>query len=293
MIFFNNFDIINDNPIPLAPIRGQMGDCEFSLPALAEIGSKTNALYNDFFNFIAFFPRQATTLVARLQTPNGEVPITGLGTVTTLGYFTNSLGQKPAAINIDWHSVLNTVGSGCYRLILRASFGSRTLEFKSFQFKVLPFNEYTSEESVRIDWTITGKAGDPNNPKNVRDFANEQFVNCIRLPYALFGKDDSESEQENVRYQNGQKLYVGQNRRVKYTLETGFYPYAVHNFIQFDTLMGNKVTITDFNTENPTLHTETPVSTFGNYEPTWVVGSVTAKAVIECESEFDNHYKFR
>jgi hypothetical protein len=293
MIFLQNFDILGSNPIPEPRIRNFFGDCEYTLPAIAEMVTRTNTLFNDYHNFIAFFPNQVASATVRLITATGEVEIGTKGVISSLGYFTNSKQEKPISVRIDWFEVLNQIGAGCYQLVIRGDLGSTTLEYKSFKFNLLPYSEHTADETVRIEWTLSGKVGDPTNQANIRDFDKQQFINCLRLPNALFGGDNSEAEQENVRYQNGKKKYTTQNRKTKYELELGFYPYQVHNYIQYDIMMGENVELTDFNSENPALHTKTKITNFGEYAPEWYVGSEYAKCVVECESEFDNHYKFR
>jgi len=294
MIFFQNFNILSQNPTPFIPVREQAGECEFALPAIAEMGSVTNDLYNDYHRFIAFFPSIVTSATAKLLKPDGtEVNIGSYGTVSTLGYFTNSLNQKPFSVYIDWHAVLNDIGIGCYRIILRGVFGSTTITEKSFLFNLQAYSEETINETVRVEWTLTGQLGSYKTEQEQRDFDTQEYRNCLRLPSAYFGEDSSDPEFESVRYKNGQKLFTSQNRKTKYIFKTGFYPYAVHKFIEFDMLMGENVEITDFNEANPTLHTQTKVTNFGEYAPEWNIWDTEAKAEVECESEFDNHYKFR
>jgi hypothetical protein len=293
MIFTQNFNILSDNPIAPNSVRAAYSDCEFALPMLAELGTKTDDLKNDYFNFIAFFPEQVTAATTWLQTESGEVVIGSYGVVSPLGYFTNSKNEKPVSILIDWHAVLNDLGVGCYRLIIRGALGATTIEHRSFKFALQAYNTINADETVRIEWMISGEVGDNSNPRYYRDFSTQEFINCIRLPNALFGGDTSSAEQVNVRYSNGQKVYTEQNRKAKYTLTTGRYPYAIHQFLQYDALMGENTNITDYNLQNPTFHLQTPVCNFGDYEPSWVVGSEFASLSVECESEFDNHYKFR
>lgn len=294
MIWTNNFNILSQNPIAVLPIKEQAGECEYALPAIAEIGSITNDLFNDYHRFIAFFPSIVTTATAKLLKPDGtEVNIGSYGTVTTLGYFTNSLNQKPFTVYIDWNAVLNDLGIGCYRIILRGVFGSTTITEKSFLFNLQAYSTEVIDETVRIEWTLTGKLGSYKREEEQRDFDSQEFRNCLRLPSAYFGEDSSDSEFESVRYQNGQKLFTTQNRKTKYILKTGFYPYAIHKFIKFDMLMGEQVEVTDFNIANPTIHTRTRVGNFGEYAPEWNIWDDVARVEIECDSEFDNHYKFR
>ena len=297
MIFFKNFNIIQNNPERRATYIPDASEfeCPFVLPAFAEIGAKSSSLKNDFHTLITFFPEVVTTATSKLKKCDTgvEYNVTGLGTETALGFFQNDLNQKPKGMSIDWNLVLNAHGAGCYQLIQRGTYAGGVVTEKSFVFNVKPFSSFAADETIRIEWTHTGQVGDVQDNQLIRDFAQQNWVNQIRLPESRFGRDSSQPEEEYVRYSNGEKVWTESRRIPSYELEIGFFEGVFLRYIEFDILQADKVAITDYSNLNANSHTETYVNNFGAFEPEYDPLSRLAKVTVECNAAFENHVKLR
>ncbi len=295
MIWTEDFDILRGNPIvtPTYNLFRSNNDCSFKIKVFADLSDPTNELTNDFSSFITFYASVVSSASVVLFRNGIEVPYAGLGTLYDLGFFANKFNQKPMGFRFDWNAILDAHGAGCYQLRFRGMIGSVEVDRYSFKYELLPFDEDAADETVRVQYFLNGELGDPESELNRRDFQKINWENQIRIPNSIFGKDNSDAENESVRYQTGIKIPTQHIRRTRYIWNIGFIWQKLHRFIQFDILMGENITMTDYNLINPTRHTNTPVINAGEYKPNYNDLSELADVDVELESAYDNHYKFK
>lgn len=296
MIWKQDFEILKEAPktAALHPIFTSEDTCGFRLPVFANLDDQNDEITNDFSSFITFFSSVVTSATAVLiKNGSEEIPISSVGQDFSLGFFQNTLNQKPFGVRIDWFAVLAGFGSGCYQIRVRGVFGTTNIDRFSFKYNLQPFDEERADNTVRFHYFLNGFVGDPENEQNRRDFQRVNWENQLRVPFSIFGKDNSDVENEFVRYQTGVKFPTTQIRKTKYVLNIGRIWFELHRFIQFDVLMGDNLTITDYNLNNSAIHIETPVTGAGEYSPNYNTLDKLAAVEVEFESAFDNHYKLR
>ena len=296
MIWKRDFEILTENPLDSGTkniFDSECGKCETILPVYADLSDSSDHK-NDWTRWIEFFsPLIQSGSVALIKDDGQVIAVSGVGAEYTLGFYANRFGTKPMGAWIDWRAVLAAYGAGIYQIRLRGVYNNQNVDKFSFKFRLAMYDEDRVSDSVRISYTLNGIIGDFTDQKKQRDFQNIDWNNRIRIPFSHFGRDNSNAESEFVRYQSGIKKPTSYNRKQKFLLNIGRVCRQIHNYIEFEVLMGSSIRITDYTKNNPTPHINTEVVNAGNYAPEYTAGSNLARVEVELESAYDLHYKLK
>ncbi len=303
------FYMLRDNPYVVPPLSFTdeiSASCCFALPALAEIGDKTNDLFNDYHCPLFFWGNGFQTANLKLQKNiNGEwtdiltLTDNGYGEYHEFGFFVDRYLNSAIGYTLDWNLVLNSgadnFGEGNYRIKSTGTptFGIETVEKFSFEFCLKKYTEARADKTVRISWYNNGTKGDPEDDRKKKDFGTLNWFNQIRLPNASFGSDTSDFTEEFVKYQTGFMDWTEDSQTEKYKMELKGYPNEIHRYVKIDILQSDNIIISDYNTRNPTPHTNKEVRRIGNYEPNYVEGALKSSVEISFQQAFQNLIKKR
>lgn len=273
------------------------------MPVLAET-VHTNDLFNDQTSPIFFWGTGFSTATLILQkyesgswTDKETLNVNTWGTAYAYGFFENMNGDKAIGYALNWRDVLidGDLGEGNYRFksVGTKLIGGGTVTKYSFEYCLKEYTVYRADETVRIDWWMSGNFGDVENDELKADYGNLNWYNSIRLPSAVFGFDISSSEKTFVKYQNGQQVWLTDSQVEEYKLKMGRYDQELHRFIKVQIMQSDRMRITDYNIQNPTRHQNRYVIMTGNYEPEWQMWSMTANVEVTMQQMYQNHNKKR
>jgi hypothetical protein len=291
------FEVIDNAPLGpvFAPLLETVNleKCCFMLPALAE-SSFTNALKNDFHSPFFYWSNAFTTADMQLQEfTNGEwSDLVALVDNTYGRFFTYGTYGTIEPLNgyqLQWSLVLSIHGEGTYRV---KSTGAKilggTLEKYSLDFCLKEYTDARAENSVVIDWTLTGSVGDEENDELRKDYANLGWINQLRLPNAMFSQTESEFSTETTKYQNGSMTQTSDNQVEGYLLQVASMPNTVIRFLRINAFQAFDLRFTDYNSKNPTPMTNKKVTEPSGFEQTLVAGVDKMKWSINFKPKFQN-----
>lgn len=291
---------IKDSPDTPSPIDIVQIDapntCCFSLPALAQLVI-TDPLKTDY-HFEAFLWNNAYTgAVMKLESFEGGVWVdkanltdNTLGTFYDFGYYFTMHNENTMGFLIDWSLVLNAYGAGRYRLKCTGTqINASTVDRYSLDFCLEEYTPVRAERTVRISYWYNGNKGSIISDKDRRDYGSLDLFSQIRLPECVFGNDtSSEHEKTFVKYQNGKIIPIEDSQIEEYTLRTGLLPTALHRYLKINILQGGAVSITDYNADNPTPHSNKYVEWIGAYEPTYTEGVLKSFVELTFQQSYQN-----
>lgn len=296
-----DFNLIIKNSLRSAPseittytIQQIESGCCFELPALAET-VYTSDYKNDYMSVITWWGIDIASVTMYLQkysngswtnvaTLNGNT----YGTFYTLGFYTTIDNEKAIGFNLKWENVLIALGEGNYRIKTTAtSITSETINKYSFDYCLKEYTDNRADRTIRVEWWLNGIIGDKDFDDQRNDYSNKNWANQIRLPESKFGYTKDDVERTFVKYQGGENIWLKDESIPEFTLKTGRYTADLHNFIKYNLLKGDKISITDYNTNNAERFIDKYVVPNGGYSPNWVDGSIHAS----CEIKFNAYYQ--
>lgn len=297
-----NFKVIRNNPTDpdneLDLPKSSNSDCCFTLPVLAEI-VVTSPYNNDKSSVIWFYDNAFSGAVMELEkyvsgawTKVDDLDNTDNGTYYAYGFFTNDLNEKAMGYQIDWQKVLVLHGDGSYRVKTVETNIFGTTNKYSLEWCLRTYTPDRANGTIRFDWWLNGICGDSNNDQRIRDFGSLNWFNEIRLE-GWFGLNSSEYEKNYVRYQNGQQVWIKDERTQNYACDIGRVPNYVHELLSGEVFQADYITVTDYNTENPTTHIDRAIKLTSSYEPNWYKFSKYAFVNLTFTNEYKNFVRKR
>lgn len=292
--------LIKTNPITDDPLEFERRElnCCVPLRVLAE-SVFTNELFNDISSPLFFWGAGFSTANLILQEKiNGSwtdaktLNVSTWGTPYAFGFFTNIYGENAIGYELNWKDVLNHVdlGEGNYRFksVGTLLIGGGTVTKYSFEYCLSTYTAERADDTVRIDWWMSGNFGDPENDQLKKDYGTLNWHNSMRLPGAVFGFDGSTYEKNYVKYQNGKQVWLQDSQVEEYVLKMGRYDQALHKYIKTEIFQSDEIKITDYNINNPTRHQNKYVILASDYKPNWTFGNMTALVEVTLKQAYQN-----
>lgn len=216
------------------------------------------------------------------------------------GFFINNKQEKAMGYLIHWKLVLSGLGAGKYRVKTVETNIFGTTNKYSLEWTLKAYNSDIVNNTVRISWWMNGITGDSTNDQRVRDFGALDWFNEIRLPKALFWGTTSEYEKDYVQYQNGQRVWIQDERTRSYKFELVQAPAYIHELLSGEVFQADTIMMTDYNGDNPALDkdcnpvlVEKYVKLSSSYEPNWIYRSKYANVELTFINEYQNFIRKR
>ena len=273
-----DFYLLSTVSNPNGPIIERKGlECCFELPALAEM-TFTSKYKNDKHSVIWFFGELFPTAKIYLQKRTAgvwnnveELTNDDYGKFYPFGFHTNKFNEQAIGYQIDWAKILVSKGHGVYRFKGEAtpSIGD-PVAYLSFEFKLLKYTDERAENSVYASWNRNGILGSRESDSRIDDYSDLDWFNAIRIPRSTFGYWIANDENEFVKYQNGAMVWTKDDDVEELTWYVVAMPEPVHKFLRVDMMQSGKITITDYNSGNPTVYVDKEVVRSGSYQPEWI-----------------------
>lgn len=295
------FFTIDDNPLAtkatgVVTLIDNPNECCFELPALAE-SIFTDDYKNDLHSFITFWNNGfvSATYVLEKYTLGSWQTAAALtdntyGVFYDYGFYETIYGEKTMGYLLDWALVLTSLGEGNYRMkATGVTISGANVDRYDFDFCLREYTEARADRTVRTEWWLNGNIGNIDFDDKKQDYGVLNWYNGLRLPESKFGYDSSNTERKFVRYQSGEQKWLQNLTTPEYILKTGRFSSELHRYIQFNILMGDKIRVTDYNTNNPNIHQNRFIIPNGNYAPVWVDGSKYASVEVKFNPHYLNH----
>jgi hypothetical protein len=298
-----DFKIIKNNPTdPTSTLdlpKSTVSDCCFYLPVLAEL-VVTSEYNNDKSSVIWFYDNGYTgaameleQLVSGTWTKIADLIDDTYGTFYDYGFFTNDNTEKAMGYLIDWNLMLVAFGQGKYRVkTVETGILGNTNKY-SLEWCLWTHTPDRAEGTVRIDWWLNGILGDSENDRLTRDFGALDWFNEIRLPSAYFGDTTSTYEKEYIRYQNGNQVWIKDERKREYRLEIGRIPNYLHELLSGEVFQADATSLTDFNINNAVQNIDTYIKLSSDYAPRWNTNTKLASVELSFENQYQNFVRKR
>jgi hypothetical protein len=304
------FKLIANNPIdPESELdlpKFSATSCCYDLPVYAEL-IYTKDFNNDKSSVIWFYDNAFSDSLLELEkyvngvwTKQADLNNNTYGTYYAFGFFENNQNEKAVGFLIDWALVLSGLGIGKYRVKTVETNIFGTTNKYSLEWSLKAYNLNIVDKTTRISWWMNGITGDSSNDKRTRDFGALNWFNEIRLNNSLFWSKTSEYEKEYVQYQNGQKVWLKDERTRSYKFELNAAPNYIHELLSGETFQADTIMITDYNSNNPALLQdcnpellEKFVKLSSSYEPKWAFGSKYASVELTFLNEYQNFIRKR
>lgn len=299
---FENFKLLPNNPTDpeneLDLPKSVNFDCCFTLPVLAEL-VVTSEYNNDKSSVIWFYDENYSAVTMELQkyvngvwTKQTDLNDNSNGTFYAFGFFVNELNESAIGYLIDWQLVLTNYGEGSYRVKTTETGILGNTEKYSLEWCLRTHTPQRANGTLRIDWWLSGITGNKEFDTKYRDFGTLNWFNEIRLE-GWFGLDKSTYEKDYVRYQNGQRVWITDERNREYGCQIGRVPSYVHELLSGETFQADAISITDYNTDNANTHIDRYVKLSSDYEPNWSKFSKYAGVELSFINEYQNFVRKR
>jgi hypothetical protein len=307
---FENFKLIADNPSTTTSVldlpKFSTSSCCYELPVFAEL-VYTKDFNNDKSSVIYFYGKAFSDALLELeQYTNGSwVKVADLndatyGTYYAFGFFENNQNEKAAGFLIDWALVLSGLGVGKYRVKTVETNIFGTTNKYSLEWSLKAYNSNIVNKTTRVSWWLSGVTGDSSNDQLKKDYGSLNWYNEVRLKNSLLWSKTSEYEKDYVKYQNGQKVWIKDERTRSYKFELLGAPNYIHELLSGEAFQADTIMITDYNSDNPAMDSdcnpellEKYVKLSSSYEPNWAYGSKYAKVELTFVNEYQNFVRKR
>jgi hypothetical protein len=307
---FENFKLISNNPTTPDSVldlpKFSQSSCCYELPVFAELVF-TKDFNNDKSSVIWFYDNAFSDSLLELEqyisgawTKVADLNDNTYGTYYAFGFFENSQQEKAVGFEIDWKLILSGLGAGKYRVKTVETNIFGTTNKYSLEWSLKTYSSDIANKTTRISWWMNGITGDSKDDQKVRDFGSLDWFNEIRLPNSLFWSKTSEYEKDYIQYQNGQKVWIQDERTRSYKFELRQAPNYIHELLSGETFQADSIMITDFNGDNPAMDNncnpeliEKFIKLSSSYEPSWVYGSKLASVELTFINEYQNFIRKR
>lgn len=147
-----------------------------------------------------------------------------------------------AGVEVDWYSVYTLLGIGVFYIKIEHTTLSRTFTTETHHFQVLPFNEETADNTIRIKTFHDGVLS------SGIDYQNLEWESMVRLPARVIQKSPIQETTEFVSLNERKKTFSQINERVitEWTIKTDPIPSEVYNHLIYNQLLNSVVEVSDY-----------------------------------------------
>lgn len=291
-----NTDLVN---LPANPLPGCCSD--FVIKVLAD--DTGEAMSNDISGTYLWCDPVVTAATMKLKKFSSSLATwedaddlddNDYGVLYPFGSIVNSLGQKFIAYKIDWAKVLDLLGEGSYKVafsITAPVFGEQVID--SYEYCLKTYTPERADGTIRLEYFLNGVIGDYSDDTKIRDFANLNWYNQLRVP-GYFGYPKSTYKSEDVEYENGQSNFIEDEQTPLYKMKIKMIPFFMHEIIRTDYMQADRLLVTDYNSRNNGSYISKGIRKESGYEPNWhELGSEFASVELQFRNEFNNYRKLR
>jgi hypothetical protein len=290
---FINVNMILNNPIGGGLVTAEPNtlDCCYEYIALAEIGAKTNELFNDKHSVIGFFNQSFASASIVINRNGVDAPVINddYGKLYTLGFHNTIYGEQAMGYQIDWYKVINLLGEGDYTFkIVGTLITGGDVTFSTFTFCLKKYTPFRADNTTVLNWLHNGNIGSNLNDKQRHDYGIINWFQGIRINNSYFGNDKITTQKDFVKYQNGEMVWLENSHTNQYELYIGNAPSELHRFMQTSMIQGANLTITDFSINNPNKHINRSCIHTGEYSPKWESNTMLASVTLTFDQGYQN-----
>ena len=197
-----------------------------------------------------FFYRRSTsgdTITLKLKQDGTEVATITDNTYGTLYDFGTYSGDQAdyKIFIIDWDLVYNAFGDGVY--LIDADYvisAGSSFTASSQEFKLLEYNDYRADGTVRFEWTQNGRIRNSEF-----DYTGLDITQYIRLD-GKFGGWEPALEKDEIIYSNYERKQVQDEVVNSYTFESRLVDSYISKLLVNDMMLADSINVTDFNLYN-------------------------------------------
>ncbi len=292
-----NLKVINLDTVDpvLDVVKEGFSDCCYKLMALAQESGGTN-LSNDRGSFLVFLSEAVTSSSFFLEKNENGVWVekqsledNSLGTFYPRSFDTNQFGEDLKGYLLNWQLVLQTYGTGCYRIkhVSVSLTGARPDEY-SFTYNLHRYSPERANGTVRLDFYNLGQIGDWRKDSKKIHYGGTTWYNSLRLS-GWFGTSSGVYEENFVRFQNGRMVKETDEEKDQFNLELNPLPYYLHQYIKKTALQSDRLFVTDYNSLNSEEHVERLIVRTGDYVPATGLGRKLSPVNVEFEQGYQNN----
>ncbi len=197
-----------------------------------------------------FFYRRSTssdTIALKLKQDGTEVATITDNTYGTLYDFGTYSGDQAdyKIFIIDWDLVYNAFGVGVFKIDADyvISAGS-TFTASSQEFKLLQYNDYRADGTVRFEWTQNGRIRNSEF-----DYTGLNITQYLRLD-GKFGGWEPALEKDEIIYSNYERKQVQDEVVNSYNFESTLVDSYISKLLVNDMMLADSINVTDFNLYN-------------------------------------------
>lgn len=283
--------------IPANPFPGCCSD--FVLNVLAD--NSGNPLQNDKNTIINWFDPVVTGAIFTLKkwmdgdwTDVATISDSTYGAYNPFGYYINSEGQPFVSLVIEWANVLALNGEGSYKVTTNFTipiFGDQAID--SYEYCLRTYTPMLADGTVRLEYWLSGVTGDIDDDVKIKDFGKLNIYNSLRLK-GFFGYPKSSYKDDDIQYDNGQRLYVESEQEPVYKLKLLLQPFFIHEILRTDFMQADSLAITDYNSKNNAFYVQKFVRKDSGYEPQWhELTSLLASVELQFKQAYNRFRKLR
>lgn len=148
---------------------------------------------------------------------------------------------------LDWKLINGSFGYGLYQFKAVQSLLGTASTFESRHFQLLPYSCESVEGTVRIESYQTGNI--ISSPFDYTDLIDGGWYSSYRIN-GWFGRREINIEQDNYITSDYIKSQIQDKLITSFTLETKILPASIINAINYDSMLGNRILISDYNSLN-------------------------------------------
>lgn len=239
-------------------------DCTTHLEVFAEVVT-TNALYNDITTFWNYSKLTAVSPNNTLKwwIQKDDVDLIEI-TDNTYGAYTANGGHSTqlnlSTVELNWQTVLNTHGVGCYRIRWGIyDLAGTTLQSETFsqKYHLSVFYAPHVEGTVLFEWTQNG-----NILSDIKNLTGINLTQRLRIK-GIIGFNSPTLEIDEIEKSDHTFLQIKDQVINEYTFQSELLPEWVTDVILKDMVMSNTLKVTDFNFFNHHTITEKEVRLSG------------------------------
>lgn len=216
------------------------------------------------------------------------------GTYGAIGYYVNNENQKFIKLEIEWAKVLAVKGEGTYKITTTYTapiFGSSSVD--SYDYCLRTYSTALADGTVKLEYWLSGVTGDIEEDTKIKDFGTQNIYNSFRLK-GFFGYPKATYKEEDIEYNNGQRVYVEDEQTPTYKLKLLLLPFFIHEILRTDFMMADTLAITDYNSKNNGSYVQKYVRKDSGYEPEWYeLQSNFASVELQFKQQYNRFRKLR
>lgn len=289
-----DFILISENPNPTTPTLDVLATtydecCNDTL--IRVFAEPTNDQFkNDKTTVVKSFSNAVTSVAMTLEeyTVNGWVTSDTLtnndyGTYYALGFIGNSI-----AYTLDWNLIQTAFGNQSFRVKFEGTiaFGG-TVTVYSDNYCLHTYNALSVDGTVKLEYYLNGTFADPTDDRKVIDYGTSNLYNSMRLD-GIFGQPKSEKEEEFIKYQSGQELFVKSEQTPEYTLLLKPQTPDILRKIQYEVFQQDSIFVTDYNRNNHYSWIQKEVKVTGGFAPEWDLQAKKAAVTLTMTNTYNN-----